>query len=235
MKTNILRSLATGSAIIFLMMATSLYAETPDPLSQGNEKVVDKIAEQFADLAADDLKVLITTLRTGGPLSYTIEVEQPVLDDLGNPVMTEVENPDGTTSLVPLTEIVIETIEVENTLGPMGFGNIKLALGLTEATLPEGATHQDLVTALFNSDAQSGILDMRAADMGWGDIYHSFDLKVGEIMREKNAIKPDRPTTAVRANKPAKPEKPEKPAKPEKPDKPDKPEKPEKPNRPNRP
>lgn len=219
--------------VAFSMTTLPLYAD-PDPLSNGEEKVAGKIVDQFTDFAGDDAGTVIEALRTGESLSYIIQVEVPVLDELtGEPVLVD----DGTGNLIPLVELVDQEVVVENTAGPLGFGNVTLAMALAEATLPEGASLQDIVTALFNADTTSGILDMRAAGMGWGDIYHAYGFKVGPIVSAKHFSRPDKPEVAMRGRRPDKPEKPVKVFKVERPQKPEKPVKPakiEKPARPNR-
>jgi hypothetical protein len=232
-----------ASAVAFSMLALPLYADEhdgsgpdngtePRPLSGGEEKVVDKIAAEFADFVGEDAGTLVEALRTGDELSYVIEVEQVVLDDEGNPVLIDVVNDDGTITQIEKTEIVEETVVVENTVGPQGFGNVKLAIGLAEATAAEDAIYKDIVDALFNSDGDSGILDMRADGMGWGEIYHAFDLKVGDVMSGKNSARPERAAKRARVAKIEKHGRPEKAERPDKPEKPQRPQKPEKPNRP---
>ena len=189
--------------------------------NQGQAEV--KIVEKFSGFAGDDTEALVDSLRTGSSIDYVVQVEVPVVDDDGNPVMVEVQNEDGSVSQVQKTEIVDQTITVENTVGSMGYGGVVLSLGLAQATLPEGAEYKDIVKALFDSETGQGILDMRAGKMGWGQIYAAYDLKVGEIMRQVHSARPDKPE---RVMKPEKAEKPERPVKPEKPVKPAKPSKP---------
>ncbi|QHI69025.1 hypothetical protein [Tichowtungia aerotolerans] len=227
MKTKRFAYLMTGLAGL-AVFTSALYAEDPAPtLSVGEQKVLDDIAAQFSGFLGDNAATLVDALRTGDSISYVIEVEQTVLDADGNPVLIEITNPDGTVTQVEQTELVEQTVIVENTSAPMGIGNIKLALGLAEASLPEDASYQDIVTALYDSETGNGILDMRANGMGWGDIYHSYDLKVGDVMRNEKAkvVTAERVQKVEKAEKPEKPERIEKPEKPERPDKPEKPEK----------
>ena len=182
-----------------------------------------KIVEKFSGFAGDDTAALVDSLRTGSSIDYVVQVEVPVVDDDGKPVMVEVQNEDGSVSQVQKTEIVDQTITVENTVGSMGYGGVVLSLGLAQATLPEGAEYEDIVKALFDAETGQGILDMRAGKMGWGQIYAAYDLKVGEIMRQVHSARPDKPE---RVMKPEKAEKPERPVKPEMPVKPAKPAKP---------
>jgi hypothetical protein len=185
-----------------------------------------KIVEKFSGLAGDDTETLVDSLRTGSSIDYVVQVEVPVVDDEGNPVMVEVQNEDGSVSLVQKTEIVDQTITAENTVGAMGYGGVVLSLGLAQATLPEGAEYKEIVEALFDAETGEGILDMRASKMGWGQIYAAYDLKVGEVMRQVHSARPDKPERAMKPEKAEKPVKPERPVKPEKPVKPSKPVKP---------
>jgi hypothetical protein len=71
--------------------------------------------------------------------------------------------------------------------GKMGFGNVNIALALTEAQLANVAnpTTADVRNALMNAD--NGILTLRAQDMGWGQIAHTLGFKLGDIMRASSA------------------------------------------------
>ncbi|MBT8045770.1 MAG: hypothetical protein KJN67_01265 [Pontiella sp.] len=246
---------AVALIAVLSMFLPVVYAETSSTerdveqtlLSGGEGKVNDKIEGKFIDFAGDDTETLVDSLRTGDALSYVVEVEQTVLDGDGNPVLIDVVNDDGTVSQVEKTELVEETVVVENSAGPLGFGGVVLAMGLAEATLPEGSEYKDIVSALLDTEHGQGILDMRADGMGWGQIYHSFDLKVGDIMSAKNSARPEKvekanrrikrekPVRLAKVVRPDKPERPEKPAKPERPAKPEKPEKPGRPEKPGKP
>ena len=80
--------------------------------------------------------------------------------------------------------------------GKMGFGNVNIALALTEAQLAnvENPTTADIQNALMNGN--NGILTLRAQDMGWGEIAHTLGFKLGDIMRASSA----RDARAARAN-----------------------------------
>lgn len=188
-------------------------------------------------------------------------IMQPVVDENGDPVMVEALDENGEPMLndngepilvqeiepvmVEQTETVMETIIVENTNGEMGFGEVSLTLGLAESLLGDGASYSDIADALYGD---AGILAMRAEGMGWGEIYQSFDMKVGDVMK---AVKSHRVADLDAVNrgqakkieriemagleKGGKPEKLEKPAKPEKVQRIERPERPEKVSRPDRP
>jgi hypothetical protein len=106
--------------------------------------------------------------------------------------------------------------------GKMGYGNIDNALALAEASLAKqgitNPTPTQLEAALVGKD---GILQMRAAGQGWGQIAHSMDIKLGDVKRSDKA--PERVSKVDRPNRPEKPEKPQRPERPERPEKPEKP------------
>lgn len=82
---------------------------------------------------------------------------------------------------------------------PMGYGNIRIALSLAKTQLAsQGITQptpQQLQAALMGtstttagtSATQSGILQMRASGMGWGQIANSMGVKLGTVMSGKSA------------------------------------------------
>jgi len=224
----------TGTVVLLAMLALLLpcaYADDAAVEQEAEQAVVEgnqgqaeaKIVEKFSEFAGDDTEVLVNSLRTGSSIDYVVQVEVPVVDEEGNPVMIEVQNEDGSVSMVQKTELVDQPMTAENTVGTMGYGGVVLALGLAQATLPEGSEYKDIVEALFDAETGAGILDMRADNMGWGQIYAAYDLKVGEIMRQVHSARPDKPERIQKPEKPAKPARPEKPEKPVKPAKPAKP------------
>jgi len=252
-----------------LVLAQDPELEDPEvaSLAPGEQKVTEDIASDFSDFAGDDAVNLVETLRHGGELTYDKEV---LVDDLDNPVKAgEGEPADADGNLLDEEgNIVYEQIaEIETVTvgaGPMGYGEVSLALGLAEALLGDGAAYGDIVDALSNIDGD-GILDLRAAGMGWGQIFRSYDLTPGEVIsaiKSRGASKAGqfaehtlgpnaggRPETAGgkaaglenRPDQPARPDRPEQPARPDRPewpdlpDRPDRPERPERPERPDRP
>ena len=77
----------------------------------------------------------------------------------------------------------------------MGYGNIRIALSLAKSQLArQGITEptpQQLQAALMGTSAttsttQSGILQMRASGMGWGQIANSMGVKLGTVMSGKS-------------------------------------------------
>ncbi len=152
-----------------------------------------------------------------------------------------------------------EVINIENNAGPMGFGEVSLTLGLAESLLGDGATHQEIADALHN-DKGVGILDMRADDLGWGQIFAAYGTTVGAVMSRLNANEAAQARLAIaqdrsvvrsdnrdgrsinrqvangvppeRPEQAADPDRPERPERATAPNLPDRPERPERPDRP---
>jgi len=119
----------------------------------------------------------------------------------------------------------------------MGYGNVDNALALAEASLKQkgitNPTPEQLKAALVggtvNGKKLEGVLAMRAAGEGWGNIAHSLGIKMGDVKRSDAAAQ--RTETAHNVEHGARPEKPERPEKFEHPERPERPEKPEHPGR----
>src|SRR4051794_5003158 len=108
----------------------------------------------------------------------------------------------------------------------MGFGNVDNALALTQASLEKqgitNATPEQLKTTLV------GVLDLRAAGQGWGEIAHSLGFNLGEV---KSAQKGPERTERMQQARVERPERAEKPDRVERMERPMRPEKPERPQR----
>lgn len=104
----------------------------------------------------------------------------------------------------------------------MGFGNVDNALVLTQASLEKkgiaNATPEQLKTALL------GVLDLRAAGEGWGEIAHSLGFNLGEL--KSAAHRADR-TERVQQARSERPDRAEKPDRVERMERPMRPERPE--------
>lgn len=108
----------------------------------------------------------------------------------------------------------------------MGFGNVDNALALTQASLEKqgiaNATPEQLKMALL------GVLDLRAAGQGWGEIAHSLGFNLGELKSAQNRPERTERVQQARADRPDRAEKPdrvermERPMRPERPDRPQK-------------
>ena len=68
--------------------------------------------------------------------------------------------------------------------GKMGWGNVNIALALTQTSL----TQQNITnpTPAQVASALSGVLDARASGMGWGQIANSMGVSLGSVMSAAN-------------------------------------------------
>jgi hypothetical protein len=114
---------------------------------------------------------------------------QQVVNDLRNGQWT-------TTALDPKTNTTTTTTQSLPT-GKMGFGNVKISLALAQYSLSQQGitqpTSQQLYTALAggqmvpgdSTTTTTGILQMRAQGMGWGQIAQQYNVKLGQLMSGK--------------------------------------------------
>ncbi len=114
---------------------------------------------------------------------------QQVVNDLRNGQWT-------TTTTDPNTNVTTTTTEAVPT-GTMGFGNVKISLALAQESLRQQGilqpTTEQLHTALVGGQmvpgdpttTTTGILQMRADGMGWGQIAQKYDVKLGQLMSGK--------------------------------------------------
>lgn len=132
--------------------------------------------------------------------------------------------------------------------GPMGYGNVKIALSLAEASLakagitdPTAAEMQaalnggTLVLANGTSIKLDGILAARAAGEGWGQIAKAEGFKLGDVMRSPKGDAHAHTHVKVERVEQVKGHDVDRPSKPEHVAKADRPERPERPNKPERP
>jgi len=107
----------------------------------------------------------------------------------------------------------------------MGFGNVDNALALTQASLEkQGITH---ATPEQLKSALAGVLDLRAAGEGWGEIAHSLGFNLGEIKSAQNRREPTERMQQARVERPERAEKPDRVERMERPMRPEKPERPQ--------
>ena len=152
------------------------------------------------------------------------------------------------------------TTTVENANGPMGYGEVNIALGMAEK-LVDGGDAENWEDALYGtadttnsdgttSEGTAGVLELRADGMGWGKIAKTLGFNLGTVMgkaptrddadagetertaKSERAAKPER---AADRTKPDRADKPERVAKVDRPDRPERVEKPERPVRPEKP
>ena len=143
-------------------------------LSGGQLQVAGRVAAPFASFAGstDNAIALATALRTGTAASLT----STMIDANGNAVTT-------TTTIMPPTK-------------PMGWGNVSHALALARTALANAGitepTAADLQAALVGGDVTTadgktatlaGVLQQRAAGMGWGTIAKSYGTTMGAVNR----------------------------------------------------
>lgn len=104
-----------------------------------------------------------------------------------------------------------KTTSFKPATGAMGYGNVDLALGLAKTSLAEHGIHNptpEQIRAALNGGsvttksgqrvALPGVLKLRASGMGWGQIAHRLDVKVGDVKNHghkhaKQDHKHDRP------------------------------------------
>lgn len=151
---------------------------------------------------------------------------------------------------VKLTDDSGKTLTFASPTGKMGFGNVRIALSLAEASLKQQGitdpTPAQIEAALNGGSVKtssgktvqlSGVLQMRSAGKGWGQIAQAFGFKLGDVMRNEHAERVaqnqriEKAEKAERMERAARPDKPERLEKLERPEHPEHPEKPERPGR----
>ena len=135
-----------------------------------------RLGTEFTSFAGSDTnsQALVTGLRNGSSI-------------------TLIDTTTGTTSTSTTTTFTPAT-------GKMGYGNVKIALSLAEASLAQAGitdpTAAELEAALNGgtlvlADGTSidlkGVLALRAAGEGWGQIANSMGFKLGDVMRSPKA------------------------------------------------
>lgn len=176
----------------------------------------------------------------------------------------------GTTVMLPPETPATEPVTITPS-GPMGYGNVFITLALAQASLTQAGiadpTSAELAIALTGgtiliNDQETifqGILTMRAAGMGWGQIAKENGFKLGHVISaiksgnarlaksiksgetrsERSAAKAlDKSDHRARADASAQGEraaKLERPSRPEKVERAERPERPERPDKPERP
>lgn len=238
-------ALAMGAMNAIAVDPTTGSAPPGSPVSASHP--TDELVSKFTTFAGTtaNAQSLVGGLRSGGAISLQ-----------------------STTPTIPGTTFDAPT-------APMGFGNIKIALSLAQAQLSaQGITQPtpaQIETALLGGSLSvpngsidlPGVLAMRSAGQGWGEIAHALGFKVGDVVRsdkahpvDKDAGAPadipkpqgperadraDRPDKAGRAERPERVERvsrvdrPERVERVERVERPERPERPERVERPERP
>lgn len=218
--------LCAGSSAVLADTAPT----TPTAPTSGQESV--KLATSYATFAGStsNAQALVTGLRSG-------------------------------TAIVLITPATATTPAVQTTFTPstgqLGYGNVNIALALAQAELTaagitqptaaqiEAALNGGTVTGPSGTVQLTGVLALRSAGQGWGNIAKTLGVKLGDVMSAAKAHGPvpdsddiahgektDKAGHADKADKVAKADHPDKADRPDKPEHPDKPEKPERPDKP---
>lgn len=213
MKTNTTpQSWKIGRSLLAALCMTALVGATSARAGEGSQLdkyaatdeagVADRISDRFVAFAGSEDNALALVIGLRGGTEITLVETTPATTDpeTGDPVEpTEVE-----TVFTPAT-------------GPMGYGEIYIALGLARASLEElgidEPTAAEVVASLnggavvINDDPEApeevtldGVLTLRANKYGWGKIAKELGVKLGPVMKE---LKQD-----ARALKPKKGKKP---------------------------
>jgi hypothetical protein len=118
-------------------------------------------------------------------------------------------------------DFTIGSIKFDPPTGKLGYGEVNISLSLAKASLENrgiaNPSAAQLQSALIGDPRNPGVLQMRAEHKGWGQIAQSMGMKLGEVMRNPKADRPERMARQERPERPAKPERPERPEKPERP------------------
>ncbi|GAA0887441.1 hypothetical protein [Rhodanobacter soli] len=241
MKSQHFKSTLICIAILGALSVAPVMAQTATPSDTSvststTHHESTRLSTEFAGFAGSETnsQALVTGLRDGTAIT---------LDDV-------VKNADGTTTTTTTT--------FTPATGKMGYGNVKIALSLAEATLAkDGITDPTaaemaaalnggtLVLADGTSIDLNGVLAQRAAGEGWGQIAKADGFKLGDVMRSPKAVG----STAANGNAHAhvekvelakvhgvdRPSKPEHVAKADRPDRPSRPDRPERPEHPDHP
>ena len=169
MDTRQFRLLALPATLAFALLAFAPTAFAQDTTADNDAEArasvpADRIADRYAD-----------TLFDGDE-----DAAADTVESLRKGGDIEVTNADGTTTTI------------ENANGPMGYGEINIALGMAEKMVDGGdaETWQDALYGTAdttNSDGTTtegtaGILQMRADGMGWGKISKELGFKLGSVV-----------------------------------------------------
>ncbi|KZC18544.1 MULTISPECIES: hypothetical protein [Rhodanobacter] len=247
MKYRPLQSTLICAAVLGALSLAPAMAQTTTPTDTSTSTSTTshestRLSTEFAGFAGSDAnaQALVSGLRDGSAVT---------LDDV-------TKNADGTTTTASTT--------FTPATGKMGYGNVKIALSLAEASLakagitdPTAAEMQaalnggTLVLADGTSIKLDGILAARAAGEGWGQIAKADGFKLGDVMRSPKAAGAAAADGHAHAHvekvelakvhgvdRPGKPEhvaKADRPARLDRPDRPSRPERPEHPDHAGRP
>lgn len=178
------KQLALACAIaLSTVMAVPAFAQTDSgstdtSTSTSSTTEATRLSTEFSTFAGSDANAtaLVNGLRDGTAIT---------LDET-------VTNTDGTTSTTQVT--------IQPATGPLGYGNVRIALSLAEASLAQQGitdpTADELAAALNGGTLTladgttvdlNGVLADRAAGQGWGQIANAMGFKLGDLMRSPEA------------------------------------------------
>jgi hypothetical protein len=147
--------------------------------SKGESRVITNISSTFESFAGSDAnsRSLVTGLRNGSEITLSAEGQKDAV-------------------FTPPTR-------------PMGFGNVTISLALAKQELAANGitnpTPTQIETALNGGDLQvgnqtihmDGVLQLRAQGMGWGQIAHSMNVRLGSVI---SGVKAQRTAIAATAS-----------------------------------
>lgn len=184
MKTRQFTLALLAASVVAALAATPLLAQTAGTTTSTSTAVSTshestRLTTEFTTFAGSDAnaQALVDGLHSGSSITLT----ETVAGANGAPSTTT------TTTFTPDT-------------GKMGYGNVKIALSLAEASLgkagitdPTAAELQaalnggTLVMADGSTVDLKGVLAARASGEGWGQIANTMGFKLGEVMRSPKA------------------------------------------------
>ena len=160
------------------VMAQSTTASGTGTTSTSSNRESTRLSSEFSTFAGSDLnaQALVNGLRNGTAI---------ILQDV-------ITHADGTSTTASTT--------IQPVTGQLGYGNVKIALSLAEASLAKAGitdpTAAEIAAALNGGSLTlangttvnlQGVLAARASGEGWGQIANSMGFKLGEVMRSPKA------------------------------------------------
>ncbi len=183
MKTRHLTLTLVCAAVMAALAATPAMAQSTTTSDTGTtststQQESTRLSGQFSTFAGSDTnsQALVNGLRDGTAITLT-QVTQ---------------NAEGTSTSTDST--------IQPVTGKMGYGNVKIALSLAEASLAKAGitdpTAAQIAAALNGGSLTladgttvdlQGVLAARASGQGWGQIANSMGFKLGDLMRSPQA------------------------------------------------
>ncbi|MDE1893738.1 MAG: hypothetical protein KGH90_05320 [Xanthomonadaceae bacterium] len=183
MKTRQLTLTLVCAAVMTALAATPALAQETTTSGSGTtstsvQQESTRLSSQFSTFAGSDTnaQALVNGLRDGTSITLA-QVTQ---------------NADGTTTTTDTT--------IQPVTGTMGYGNVRIALSLAEASLAKAGitdpTPAEIAAALNGGSVTladgttvdlAGVLAARASGEGWGQIANAMGFKLGDVMRSAQA------------------------------------------------